>query len=76
MSPSPTLLPASTNIGYAVYEDTEEKQLEVEGRDHEVIDGIADWERLLCNTNCDFNDDKNAYEIFLIWTVLFVMGEV
>ena len=66
VSPSPTLLPASTNIGYAVYEDTEEKQFEVEGRDHEVIAGVADWERLLSNTNCDFNDDKNAYEILLI----------
>ena len=66
MSPSPTLLPDSTNIGYAVYEDTEEKQLEIEGRDHEVIAGVADWERLLSNTNCDFNDDKNAYEILLI----------
>ena len=64
--PSPTLLPDSTNIGYAVYEDTEEKQFEVEGRDHEVIAGVADWERLLSNTNCDFNDDKNPYEIFLI----------
>ena len=66
MSPSPTLLPVSTNIGYAVYEDTKEKQLEIEGRDHEVIAGVADWERLLSNTNCDFNDDKNAYEILLI----------
>ena len=66
VSPSPTLLPVSTNIGYAVYEDTKEKQLEIEGRDHEVIAGLADWERLLSNTNCDFNDDKNAYEILLI----------
>ena len=66
MSPSPTLLPASTNIGYAVYEDTEEKHLEIEGRDHEVIAGVADWERLLSNTKCDFKDDKNAYEIHLI----------
>ena len=66
MSPSPTLLPDSTNIGYAVYEDTEEKQLEIEGRDQGVIAGLADWERLLSNTNCDFDDDKNAHEIFLI----------
>ena len=66
VSPYPTLLPDATNIGYAVYEDTEEKQFEVEGRDHEVIAGVADWERLLSNTNCDFKDDKNAYEIILI----------
>ena len=66
VSLSPTLLPDATNIGYAVYEDTEEKQLEIEGRDHGVIAGLADWESLLCNTNCDFDDDKNAHEIFLI----------
>ena len=66
VSPYPTLLPDATNIGYAVYEDTEEKQLEIEGRDNGVIAGLADWERLLCNTNCDFDDDKNAHEIFLI----------
>ena len=66
MSPARTLLPDATNIGYAVYEDTEEKQLEIEGRDYGVITGLADWESLLCNTNCDFNDDKNAYEILLI----------
>ena len=66
VSPYPTLLLDATNIGYAVYEDTKEKQLEIEGRDHEVIAGLADWERFLSNTNCDFNDDKNAYEILLI----------
>ena len=66
VSPYPTLLPDATNIGYAVYEDTEQKQLETEGRDHRVIAGLADWESLLCNTNCDFDDDKNAHEIFLI----------
>ena len=65
-SPSPNLLPNTTNIGYAVYEDTEEKQVETEHRDHGVIAGLADWERLLSNTNCDFKDDKNAYEIFLL----------
>ena len=66
MSPTPTLLPEATNIGYVVFEDTEKKQLEIEGRDHGVIAGFADWESLLCKTNGDFNDDKNAYEIFLI----------
>ena len=65
VSPSPNLLPNTNNIGYAVYEDTEEKQLETEGRDHEVI-GLGDWEQLQSNTNCDFKDDKNAYEIFLL----------
>ena len=49
MSPSPTLLPDATNIGYAVYEDNEEKQLEIEGRDHGVIAVLVDWESLLCN---------------------------
>ena len=49
-----------------MYEDTEQKQLETEGRDHEVIAGVADRERLLSNTNCDLKDDKNAYEIILI----------
>ena len=51
VSPSPNLLPNTTNIGYAVYEDTEEKQLETEGRDHGVVAGLADWETLLSNTN-------------------------
>ena len=49
MSPSPTLLPDATNIGYAVYEDNEEKQLEIEGRDHGVIAVLVDCESLLCN---------------------------
>ena len=60
MSPAPTLIPDATNIGYAVYVDTKEKQLEIERRDQGVIAGLADWESLLCNTNCDFNYDKNA----------------
>ena len=66
MSPTPTLLPDATNIAYAVFEDTEKKQLEKEGKDREVIAGLADWESLLYKTNGDLNYDKNAYEIFLI----------
>ena len=57
VSPSPILLPDATNIGYAVYVDTKEKQLEIEGRDQGVIAGLADWESFLCDTTRDFNDD-------------------
>ena len=59
-------MPSTLVMLCAVYEDSAEKQLETEGRDYGVIAGLADWERLLSNTNSDFNNGKNAYEIFLI----------
>ena len=65
MSPSPTLLPNPTTIGYAVIVDTEEKQHREQGRKKRDVEGLADWGRFLETTdNCDYND-KNPYEIFL-----------